>query len=105
MLYMLYFLHIEPFTSLSSPLNAVFYVLRGPVSQDAGTPSLSQLQYLRTCSRRRVKKKSHLFHTNRRYGRAGSGASRSAFHYDYTQRVIKDKKCIHYNYFEKNQKF
>jgi hypothetical protein len=33
----------EPLTSLGCLLNAVFHVLRGPVSQDAGTPLLSLL--------------------------------------------------------------
>jgi hypothetical protein len=36
----MYLSNTEPFTSLGSPLNAVFHVLRGPVPKDAGKPLL-----------------------------------------------------------------
>jgi hypothetical protein len=38
-------LNIEPLTCLGCPFNSVFNLLRGPGPQDAGTPSLSLLQF------------------------------------------------------------
>jgi hypothetical protein len=40
----MYLSNTEPLTSLGYPLNAVFHVLRGPVSQNAGTALLLLLQ-------------------------------------------------------------
>jgi hypothetical protein len=40
----MYLSNTELLTSLGCPLNAVFHVLQGPVTQDAGTPLPSLLQ-------------------------------------------------------------
>jgi hypothetical protein len=98
----MYLLNTEPSTSLGCALNAVVHVLRGPVPQDAGTPLLLLLQIFNLSiiliavlenvspAHAVLQKRATVSllivgpaRTGDRTCVAGSGASRSAIHYDF----------------------
>jgi hypothetical protein len=99
----MYLLNTDPLTSLGCPLNAVFHVLRGLVPQDAETslvvlleifnPCIISVAVLENVSPTQGYRKDLPFHTlilgpvgtgdrTRATWLPGSGASRSAIHYD-----------------------